>query len=305
MSLFPSYLGSITVLIGGSPTMILNGLALLNVSIYSIIHGPNYRSVMNYVVISSLTLVLITIGYVYIDLIKDISIWIALIGIGIKLGMFPYTTWSLPVYSTIKLEIAMWLIIISKVTYIGLIGQLPLNIFIWILILIGLSLGSIVVINSTDIYGLVLLSGSIQLIYIILPILSGNELLAQFYLVLYTLHITILSALLIYPVRNLLAQIILFSVLFSFSGIPPFIGFYSKILVLSSYLINGFNTYFIVLLVIVSSAIVSFIYFNFAQKSFNNSVISEYYPRLDWLTYLLFVSIFIFPMIGPDILSLI
>ena len=262
--------------------------------IYSATGLTNFESIYNLISVST------TDGF-------NLGIIIVFIGFLIKIAAAPLHNWSPDVYDETPTIVTIWLTIIPKISILILLlelythsSNLPLKYLLLTISLISLIIGSVVGLVQKKIKRLLAYSTISHLGFIILSLAINTEQSIEsflFYIIQYSLtnlniflilialsylnkkDITLLSELKGQFIHNPLLSLSFSICLFSLSGVPPLLGFYSKQLVLLSSLQSGY--YFISLVGILVSVISASYYLKIIKIIYSDWNIEKNIPQIN------------------------
>lgn len=197
-----------------------------------------------------------------------IGITLMLLGILLKVGSVPFHNWAVDVYDGVPTIITSWIGVVPKISLLILMSKLILSKVIIVGSVMTLILSSIIGLSQYKMKRLMIYSGISHIGFMLLGlgINTGLGLTSWlFYLIQYTLsglciflilvsvgeRLTFISSL--SGIRNIGLGMTLTLCMFSMAGVPPLIGFYGKLGILDSALVNG--NYIMAIIGIISSAI--------------------------------------------------
>ena len=249
-------------------------------------------------------------------------------GILLKLGIFPFFFWKPEIYRNFSLDIIFvymttymfstsYFIIFIITTYFLLINKFVFLYFNFVIVFTLIFL-PIVFYSVTEIR---LFLGYTYLFHIAIILISSflNSLFyysSFVYLIVY-IYFSFYLIVLLYYISNInlwyftdfqvffknnLVNLVLFNLMLGMSGIPPFLGFFSKISVISVLMLN--ENYFYFFIFFISGLVLSFYYiqnyrfFGYNLKSINYSkdylVLKLNFSYLNYLILFIFFNLFSF-----------
>ena len=258
--------------------------------------------------------------------IKNFEIIIVLfplvLGLLLKLGLLPFFFWKPEIYKNLNLNILflymtsylfsiIYLLIFIITNYFFLINNL-LYYYFYLIIVLSLIILPIILYSIVEIRIFLAYTSIFHVVIIIISLFYNNIFfnITFIYLLTYmfysTLFITLLYCVSSFNVWYLtdfqfflkynIINTTIFNIFIGMSGIPPFLGFFSKLLIISSILF--YENYFLFILFLISSLIISFYYiqnyrfFGYSLKSINYCK-NKIFLLLNY-NYLNFLIIFIF-----------
>lgn len=243
-----------------------------------------------------------------------------IIGILMKLGVFPFHTWFVDIYSGIKISSINVINTIPKISliycfyyiyqhsYFNIHIQNSLIIFI----IIGLLFASIRCIMQRNIQRIIGYSGSVNIAILMLLILlnpsnmQNIEYNIYYYLVAYTIANSLLTIAIVnttskhntlYDIfcnTNYITKIFLTISLTSILGIPPMLGFFAKVSIISNIIIiKSILSIIAIISILFSTVLGSYYYMNILIKSIQQT--SKHYDTkiqyIDYIAYILGIFI--------------
>lgn len=233
----------------------------------------------------------------------NFGILFIILGFFVKLGLFPFHFWAIEVYDYLTTKLFFFFSTINKLViifslflilrlfmYLNLIN-VELKYILFSLITFTIILGSITAFNENNFQRFLVLASLPQMGYILFGFFTEASLVitaAVGYLYIYIvtllfiyLFISILNKKIIYltDLKNLFNThreicFALFGLFLSLAGLPPFIGFTAKFLLLQYF---TFNNYYIITLIILLSSIISLVYYLRVCLIFFQSNDSKYF----------------------------
>ena len=205
----------------------------------------------------------------------------------IKIGIFPFHYWLPHVIGSIGWISCILLAIWQKFGPLFIISGILNNLYCWLLLIVG-SIGSFIGgvggINQRQIRILLAYSSIGHIGWILIGILCSFNILLFYYLIYRFITLSIIIFLYIHPINiiNLINFgvsspffILFLSILFfSLGGLPPFLGFYPKLIVISTMVLN--NIYIYLVISILGSLINIFYYINVFSNLFIKSILSGF-----------------------------
>lgn len=205
----------------------------------------------------------------------------------IKIGIFPFHYWLPHVIGGISWTSCILLAIWQKFGPLFIISGLLNNLYCWLLLMLG-SLGSFIGgvggINQSQIRILLAYSSVGHIGWIFIGIICSFNILLYYYLIYRFIIFSIIIFLFIYPINIINLTnfsifppffILFISILFfSLGGLPPFLGFYPKLIVIFTIIINSIYIYLFIS--ILGSLINIFYYINVFSNLFIKSILSGF-----------------------------
>lgn len=253
-----------------------------------------------------------------------------ILGFFLKLGSLPFFLWKPEIYKNFNLIIlfiymtiytfsSIYFIIVFFNNYIFLLKN-HIYLFVYIISIFSLFFLSLMIFSITEIRPFLAYTSIIHLIYILLGIFmkSVNSLsISYFYLFVYLYFILFFFNILFffynnnnmwyftdlqYLLKNTIISTGFFVLFISMSGIPPFLGFFAKLSLISLLLLN--EEYFLFFLILISSFFISYFYiqnyrffgYNIKNINYNKNIYILKNNKNLYIFYyfLLFLNIFSF-----------
>ena len=277
----------------------LIGLMLFNLAIYTLISKLSFRNSANYFLLSSLSLLLIVFGYTFQLNNRNIFLLLIICSVFFKLNCYPFTSWIIPIYKSIKMSTVILIIILTKILFLILFSKFYYFPSLFPYIFILLIFGSLVSYNSDSIIELIIYSGSMQIIFIIYPIFNNNFILFFLYSLFYFSSLYALYLSLFYNINLDLRYFLLPTSIYMLIGIPPFIGFFSKLFVLFDLsILSQFSYIFFIFTFIIATILISYMYFKFLHSNLKYNIRS--YNSITLFLYFISVLFIILPLYFND-----
>jgi len=289
--------GMIIVIVSKSITLYMIGLGLFNLSVYSYISKQNFRSIFSYIILSS-------IGYLISISGLSISYSLILLGSYLKSSIHPFTSWGIPIYRALTVKQFIIVLVLTKLVHLYILSSIVFSTKIWFLLLFSLVTAGIVSINITDFVGFMVLSGSIQIVFILFPLISNNNLVFYLSLGTYLISMIVVYNLFTNRIRGDLSRALLYPVLFILIGLPPFIGFYTKFFILLDLSSTGSNLDLLLflLLVVLSSYITANLYLKSANPITSYTLDgNSNYKMINITLYLSAILLLVSPIFYSDL----
>nr|UXC95397.1 NADH dehydrogenase subunit 2 [Megaustenia imperator imperator] len=232
-----------------------SGMELGFISMFPIMFNHNSlmitESAMKYFLVQSVASILMFFFgsfYFMLFMVNFSSLSLFMATLLIKLGMFPFHFWVLPVISGIWYEQMMFLLIPLKIPTLGLINyifcQHDMQFFMLFTSFMTMIVGSILGINCSNVRSLLAASSITHSGWILVSSLVGN-MWSYFSVYSFILLITLLSIL---NMDSIMSSLMVLSM----SGLPPFLLFSVKFLVLMMMIKSNYS-FFMILIPILSA----------------------------------------------------
>jgi NADH-quinone oxidoreductase subunit N len=243
--IYCNIIGIISLILSYDFILIFISLELINLSLYLLI--GNYTSGIKYFILSIIISTILLLGFILLynsygtlnlDIIYILSDYkyslgfsFILFSIFFKLGIFPFHQWSPDLLSGISYKFMFYIHIFIKFGYLILFYNLhtlflPLYHYIFFLGLLSMFLLALSLSSQFNLLRFLALSSISHLGFLILQFNYS------FLFYIYIYFISSLFFLLFLQLRDFYFHIFLSFILFSFSGLPPLPGFYSKLYIL-------------------------------------------------------------------------
>nr|ATC73046.1 NADH dehydrogenase subunit 2 [Cuerna sp. EMHAU-2015-Zz052311] len=225
----------------------------------------NSESMMKYFIIQGTSSSLLILGIMFMLMMIELSNYIIIISIMLKIGMAPFHNWVLSVVEGLNYECIFILLTLMKISPLMIISYM--NLMLWIPIIISLVVGAALGVNQnsmrkilgySSIYNLgftcsCISEVSLWLIYMMIY---------SFMLICIIFYINKLNVYYFNQIMlnefDLKMKISFWLMMLSFGGIPPMLGFLSKLMLFEFMII--LNQMIILMFMIVSSLVVMFYY---------------------------------------------
>lgn len=230
-------------------------------------------------------LYMLNISFFYQKKLEILMIFLPLIaGLFLKLGLLPFFFWKPEIYKNFNIDIlflymttyifsVLFFIIFFISQYFLLINQFFFY-YIYIIIIFSLILLPIIFYSIVEIRVFLAYTSIFHIIIILISIFYNNYFNNSSFIYLFTYFFFSFYFLVLlyyltnfnlwymnefqYFYKNQLVNLVLMNLFLGMAGIPPFFGFFSKILIISSLLY--YNNYFLFTLFFISSLVISFFY---------------------------------------------
>ena len=269
--------------------------------------------------------------------IYNFAILLIISGFMFKLVMFPFWWWLEEIYEGLPYIIVFYLTITPKIVYLYLFYKIMFVVFIinldiinflLLLIIITTIISSIYGLYQSKMKKLLAYSSISHMVFILIPILIDNSIFGLmssiYYFIIYIIINTLLFYILIvlkkkYMIElneirdfiflktsNKYLNICLSIALLSSAGIPPFCGFFGKVLVFDILLMNG--EYVLFFLLIIFSIVNGIYYIRLIRWMFFSNELKEEFKVERWkipfyilliITIFLYLNIFFIFIEGP------
>nr|YP_010363434.1 NADH dehydrogenase subunit 2 [Atkinsoniella aurantiaca]UNZ12535.1 NADH dehydrogenase subunit 2 [Atkinsoniella aurantiaca] len=287
--------------------MMWSGLEISLISFLPLMISSNSlssESMMKYFIIQSMSSSILMFGLLLLMMMMNMSMFIMIVALLLKVGMAPFHNWVLSVVEGITYESIFILLTLMKISPLMIMSYI--NLTMWIPIMLSLVLGSILGINQnsfrkilaySSIYNLGFICScinemSLWLVYMLIYMFM----LMCIMLMMTKLNICYLNQIMINEF-SLKIKISFWLMMMSFGGVPPMLGFMSKLMLFEFIIVN--NQMFILMIMLVSSLIVMFYYIRCAYMSIMFSSI-----LMKWNLLSLSYSMIILTLINILMLSL-
>lgn len=196
----------------------------------------------------------------------------------LKRGAAPFHWWFPSIIEGLRWSNCFILITIQKMAPLILISYyITINTFIWIIILISIIIGSIGGLNQISIRKILTYSSINHIGWILAAINIGENIWIFYFLIYSILTLTIITIVRSHQIsfinqtfliRNELSTIkfLIFTTLLSLGGLPPFLGFLPKWIIIQHIIINEIN--FLISLIVIISLITLYYYLRICYASF-------------------------------------
>nr|YP_010363525.1 NADH dehydrogenase subunit 2 [Atkinsoniella uniguttata]UNZ12626.1 NADH dehydrogenase subunit 2 [Atkinsoniella uniguttata] len=287
--------------------MMWSGLEISLISFLPLMISSNQlssESMMKYFIIQSMSSSILMLGLLSLMMMMKMSTFILMVSLLLKIGMAPFHNWVLSVVEGLHYKSIFIMLTLLKISPLMILSYI--NSIIWIPIILSLILGSILGINQnsmrkilaySSIYNLGFICScineiSLWLIYMMIYMFM----LMCIILMIFKLNISYLNQIMINEF-DLKTKISFWMLMMSFGGVPPMLGFMSK-LMLFEYIIKN-NQMMILMIMLISSLIVMFYYIRCTYMSVMISSI-----LMKWNLLSLSYSMIFLTLVNFNILSL-
>nr|YP_010363447.1 NADH dehydrogenase subunit 2 [Atkinsoniella curvata]UNZ12548.1 NADH dehydrogenase subunit 2 [Atkinsoniella curvata] len=287
--------------------MMWSGLEISLISFLPLMISSNSlssESMMKYFIIQSMSSSILMFGLLSMMMMIKMSMFIMIISLLLKIGMAPFHNWVLSVVEGITYESIFILLTLMKISPLMILSYI--NLTIWIPIMLSLILGSILGINQNSIRKILAYSSiynlgftcscinemSLWLMYMLIYMFM----LMCIIMMMTKLNICYLNQIMINEF-NLKTKTCFWLMMMSFGGVPPMLGFLSKLMLFEFIIMN--NQVFILMIMLISSLIVMFYYIRCTYMSIMFSSI-----LMKWNLLSLSYSMIILTLINIMMLSL-
>nr|YP_010743018.1 NADH dehydrogenase subunit 2 [Anagonalia emeiensis]WEU75299.1 NADH dehydrogenase subunit 2 [Anagonalia emeiensis] len=258
------------------------GLEISFMSFLPLMMSSNLLSsecMMKYFIIQSLSSSILMLGMMLIMMLNEKSSFIITISLLLKIGMSPFHNWVLSIIEGLNYNSTFYLLTFMKISPLVIMSYISK--IIWISIILSLIVGAILGINQNSIrkmlgYSSIFNLGficscisemSLWLIYMIIY----SFMLLNVILMIYKLNISYFNQIMMNE-YNLNMKISFWVMMLSFSGMPPMLGFMSKLMVFEFLVLKMY--FFLLMIMILTSLIVMFYYTRSTYMSMMMSSIS-------------------------------
>ena len=228
----------------------------------------------------------------------------------IKIGAAPFYIWFPLVIENLTWKISLILIIWQKLAPIIILSYLNIK-FIKIFIIFSVIIGAIGGLNQVSLRKIITFSSINHIGWIIISLTLRN-LLWKIYFIIYSFltytiililnnyNLNFLFQIFFFNKKNSIKKLIIFFNIFSLGGLPPFLGFFPKFIIIQNLVLNYQNTLLIIILF--SSLITLYYYLRIAYSSFlfNFIKIKNYklnFKKTKLIFILTLLNFFRFPLI--------
>lgn len=259
------------------------------------------------------------------------------IGLAFKLGAVPFHMWVPDVYQGSPSAVTLYIATAPKIAgfamlYRILIDGLPGLVLDWqgLLIMISilsLAIGAIVALVQDNLKRMLAYSGIGHVGFILLGIIAANPdgySASMFYIIIYAItglagfgmivalaktgnEFDKVSDFAGLNQRNPWLALMMLFVMFSMAGIPPFVGFYAKLLVIEEVVSAGFV--WLAVIAVITAVISAFYYLKVVKAMYfdtseDNSKIATLSPEANWTVSLVAISLLILGILPSSLISL-
>ena len=217
-------------------------------------------------------------------------------GIGFKLSLVPFHLWTADVYQGAPTAITSYLSVVSKgaaayaffIIFVQVFGAVYSNLWEWMMyavIILTITVGNIFAMRQKNMKRFMAFSSISQAGYIMLGVMAGNFGLASMMFYIFVYIVSNLGAFaVISSIENQTGKLSMddydglhktnpwlsFAMtlaMFSLAGIPPFAGFFSKILIFTSVTSTGSMALYMLVLIALINTIISLYYYLLVVKA--------------------------------------
>lgn len=262
------------------------------------------ESSIKYFIIQGVSSSILIFGVITILIKTGAYLIIIYISLIIRIGMSPFHNWLLGVLEGLNFLIVYILLTVARLTPLIILSYLPINLDLFIIL--SLLFGSLGGLSQTSLRKILGYSSIFNIGFLIS--LINNNSLWFVYLLLYSLILMcillIFSNLIINYINqliinefNLINKITIWVVILSLGGIPPILGFISKLITIEFLIVQG--DLLIVLIIIFLSLVVIFFY---TRVSFLSMIIFSLVikwsllSQLNSIIFLLIINVIIIPL---------
>lgn len=225
-----------------------------------------------------------------------VAIAFVLAGIGFKLSLVPFHLWTADVYQGAPTAITSYLSVISKgaaafaffIIFVQVFGALYSDLWEWMMyavIILTITVGNLFAMRQRNMKRFMAFSSISQAGYIMLGVMAGNFGLASMMYYIFVYIVSNLGAFaVISSIENKTGMVSMddyaglhksnpwlsFAMtlaMFSLAGIPPFAGFFSKILIFTSVTSTGSMALYMLVLIALINTIISLYYYLLVVKA--------------------------------------
>jgi len=259
------------------------------------------------------------------------------IGLAFKLGAVPFHMWAPDVYQGAPTAVTLYLGTIPKlagfaIIYRLLVEGMPGMVHDWQTLLIILSVlsmvvGSIIAVVQDNLKRLLAYSGIGHVGFVLLGFIAANPdgySAAMFYMIVYAItgvagfgmiialsrtgnEFDKISDFVGLNARNPWLAIMMLLIMFSMAGIPPFIGFWAKILVIEEVIKAGFT--WIAIIAVIMAVISAFYYLRvikamYFDKAEDNSPLQPISTELNWAVSFVSIALLVLGLMPTSLIEL-
>nr|YP_010467031.1 NADH dehydrogenase subunit 2 [Atkinsoniella zizhongi]UVF28950.1 NADH dehydrogenase subunit 2 [Atkinsoniella zizhongi] len=262
--------------------MMWSGLEISLMSFLGIMPSKNSlssESMMKYFIIQGTSSAILIMGIMFMLMEIELSSYIMVVSIMLKIGMAPFHNWVLSVIDGLSYECVFVLLTMIKVPPLMILSYM--NMTIWVTIIISLVVGATMGINQNSMRKMLGYSSIYNLGYLCACISEVS--IWVIYMLIYSFMligiITYIKQMNVFYFNQVMInefdlklKISFWLMMLSFGGVPPMLGFINKLMLLELMVLN--NQFLILLVMIISSLIVMFYYTRSAYMSIMMSSIS-------------------------------
>nr|AVN67689.1 NADH dehydrogenase subunit 2 [Blatta orientalis] len=196
----------------------------------------------------------------------------------LKSGAAPFHWWFPSIMEGLSWMNCFILMTIQKITPLMLISySLTMSMFMWIIILMSIVIGSIGGLNQVSIRKILTYSSINHMGWMLAAMNIGENLWFTYFVIYSTLVLTIILIVSMYQISYVnqtflmmneipMMKFLMFTTLLSLGGLPPFVGFLPKWIIIQHMIINEMNL--IISLMVVMSLITLYYYLRICYASF-------------------------------------
>ena len=280
----------------------LIGFIIYNLAIYNAVFSDyypvvNHRVLISYFITSSLVFIITAFTLPFQFLFPMVSYILLTTISAFILVLYPFTYFYIPFYMNLRFSLFFMLSVLSKFLLLFFIPLIIGLYYSYPLIVINFILVPFISLYSSNIIHILVFSSAFQLSFIILVIVFDCPSFALYYLVYYIAGFTLIYLLSVSKFYYSIKRVSLFYVLFSFIGLPPFIGFYFKWHVFN--IVANYDSLVILILYLTLNVVGSYIYlmiWNYYSFMYSNKRTFNCLPRSYSILFYLFLYWSLFPL---------
>nr|YP_010363538.1 NADH dehydrogenase subunit 2 [Atkinsoniella warpa]UNZ12639.1 NADH dehydrogenase subunit 2 [Atkinsoniella warpa] len=248
--------------------MMWSGLEISLISFLPLMISSNSlssESMMKYFIIQSMSSSILMFGLLFMMMMISFSIFIMAISLLLKIGMAPFHNWVLSVVEGMSYQSIFILLTLMKISPLMILSYI--NMIMWIPVMLSLILGAILGINQNSMRKILAYSSIYNLGFTCSCIneMSMWVMYMTIYMLMLVSIIFMITKMNIYYLNQMMinefslkTKICFWLMMMSFGGVPPMLGFLSKLMLFEFMIIN--NQMFILMIMLISSLIVMFYY---------------------------------------------
>nr|YP_010363551.1 NADH dehydrogenase subunit 2 [Atkinsoniella wui]UNZ12652.1 NADH dehydrogenase subunit 2 [Atkinsoniella wui] len=248
--------------------MMWSGLEISLISFLPLMISSNSlssESMMKYFIIQGMSSSILMFGIMFMMMMVKFSIFILSISLMLKIGMAPFHNWVLSVVEGINYKSIFILLSLMKISPLMILSYI--NITMWIAVILSLVVGATLGINQNSMRKILAYSSIYNLGFTcscmnemslwLLYMMIYSFMLICIILLIKKMNIYYLNQIMINEF-NLSNKICFWLMMMSFGGVPPMLGFMSKLMLFEFMILN--NQMFVLMIMLLSSLIVMFYY---------------------------------------------